>query len=97
MQRYGTFPIQGMSCEETTEAASGTPDVDEKNAFVASASPCCRLHYVNGVACHPIAASLSSPRESRIKKIPYQAPPTQLGPRKCTFWKNALFGPKYQC
>ena len=22
---------------------------------------------------------------SRIKKIPYQAPPTQLGPRKCTF------------
>ena len=22
---------------------------------------------------------------SRIEKIPYQAPPTQLGPRKCTF------------
>ena len=22
---------------------------------------------------------------SQIKKIPYQAPPTQLGPRKCTF------------
>ena len=22
---------------------------------------------------------------SRIKKIPYQAPPTQLGPQKCTF------------
>ena len=22
---------------------------------------------------------------SRIKKIRYQAPPTQLGPRKCTF------------
>ena len=25
---------------------------------------------------------------SRIKKIPYQAPPTQLGPRKCTFWRK---------
>ena len=34
---------------------------------------------------------------SRIKKIPYQAPPTQLGPRKCTFWKKAFLGPKYQC
>ena len=34
---------------------------------------------------------------SRIKKIPYQAPPTQLGPRKCTFQKNAILGPKYQC
>ena len=33
---------------------------------------------------------------SRIKKIPYKAPPTQLGPRKCTFWKNAFLGPKYQ-
>ena len=29
---------------------------------------------------------------SRIKKIPYQAPPTQLGPRKCTFWENRFFG-----
>ena len=28
----------------------------------------------------------------RIKKIPYQAPPTQ-----CTFWKNAIFGHKFQC
>ena len=27
---------------------------------------------------------------SRIKKIPYQAPPTQLGPQKCAFWKNAF-------
>ena len=34
---------------------------------------------------------------SRIKKIPYQAPPTQLGPRKCTFWKNAFWEPQYQC
>ena len=34
---------------------------------------------------------------SRIKKIPYQAPPTQLGPQKCAFWKNAFLGPKYQC
>ena len=34
---------------------------------------------------------------SRIKKIPYQAPPTQLGPRKCTIWKNAFQGPKYLC
>ena len=34
---------------------------------------------------------------SRIKKIPYQAPLTQLGPRKCTFWKKAFLGPKYQC
>ena len=34
---------------------------------------------------------------SQIKKIPYQAPPTQLGPRKCTFWKNAFLRPKYQC
>ena len=34
---------------------------------------------------------------SRIKKIPYQAPPTQLGPQKCTFWKIAFLGPKYQC
>ena len=34
---------------------------------------------------------------SRIKKIPYQAPLTQLGPQKCTFWKNAFLGPKYQC
>ena len=34
---------------------------------------------------------------SRIKKIPYQAPPTQLGPQKCTFWKHAFLGPKYQC
>ena len=33
---------------------------------------------------------------SRIKKIPYQAPPTQLGPRKCTLWQNAFLGPKYQ-
>ena len=33
---------------------------------------------------------------SQIKKIPYQAPPTQFGPRKCTFWKNIFFGPKYQ-
>ena len=33
---------------------------------------------------------------SRIKKIPYQAPPTQLGPQKCTFGKNAFLGPKYQ-
>ena len=41
--------------------------------------------------------SLSSPRFSRIEKIPYQAPPNQLGPRKCTFWKNAFLGPKYQC
>ena len=31
------------------------------------------------------------------KKIPYQAPLTQLGPRKCTFWKNAFLGPKYEC
>ena len=29
---------------------------------------------------------------SRIRKMPYQAPPTQLGPRKCTFWKNAYQG-----
>ena len=34
---------------------------------------------------------------SRIQKIPYQAPPTQLGPQKCTFWKNAFLGPKNQC
>ena len=34
---------------------------------------------------------------SQIKKIPYQAPPSQLGARKCTFWKNAFLGPKYQC
>ena len=47
---------------------------------------------------------LSSPRKarapagfSRIKKIPYQAPPTQLGPQKCTFCKDAFLGPKYQC
>ena len=33
----------------------------------------------------------------RIKKKPYQAPPTQLGPQKCTFRKNAFLGPKYQC
>ena len=26
----------------------------------------------------------------RIKKIPYQAPPTQLGPQECTLWKNAF-------
>ena len=26
----------------------------------------------------------------RIKKIPYQAQSIQLGPRKCTFWKNAF-------
>ena len=36
-------------------------------------------------------------RFSQIKKIPYQAPLTQLGPQKCTFWKNAFLGPKYQC
>ena len=29
---------------------------------------------------------------SRIKKIPYQAPPTQLRPRKCTFKKKRNFG-----
>ena len=34
---------------------------------------------------------------SRIKKIPYQAPPTQFGSQKCTFSKNAFLGPKYQC
>ena len=34
---------------------------------------------------------------SQIKKIPYQAPLTQLGPQKCTFWKNAFLGPKYKC
>merc|ERR1712127_575336 len=34
---------------------------------------------------------------SLIKKIPYQALPTQLGPRKCTFSKKAFLGPKYQC
>ena len=33
----------------------------------------------------------------RIKKIPYEAPQTQLGPRKCTFWINAFLGPKYWC
>ena len=27
---------------------------------------------------------------SWIKKIPYQAPPNQLGSQKCTFWKNAF-------
>ena len=27
---------------------------------------------------------------SQIKKIPYQVPPTQLGPRKCIFWKNTF-------
>ena len=32
---------------------------------------------------------------SRIKKIPYQAPPIQLGPRKCTFWKKAFLGLEY--
>ena len=31
-----------------------------------------------------------SPGFSRIKKIPYQNPPTQLGPQKCTFWKKAF-------
>ena len=30
---------------------------------------------------------------SRIKKIPYQAPLTQLRPQKCTFWKNAFWDP----
>ena len=30
---------------------------------------------------------------SRKKKIPYQAPLTQLGPQKCTFWKNANISP----
>ena len=30
-------------------------------------------------------AAARSAAFSRIKKIPYQAPPTQLGPRKCTF------------
>ena len=34
---------------------------------------------------------------SPTKKIPYQAPPTQLGPQKCTFCKNAFLGPQYQC
>ena len=34
---------------------------------------------------------------SRIKKIPYQAPPTQLGRRKCTFSKKAVLRPNYQC
>ena len=34
---------------------------------------------------------------SQIKKIPSQAPPTQLGPQKCKFCKNAFLGPKYQC
>ena len=33
---------------------------------------------------------------SRIKKIPYQAPPTHLGPQKCTLKKNAILGHKYQ-
>ena len=33
-------------------------------------------------ACARRAAARSF---SQIKKIPYQAPPTQLGPRKCTF------------
>ena len=33
----------------------------------------------------------------RIKKIPYQATPTQLGPQKCKFWKNAFLGPNYWC
>ena len=32
---------------------------------------------------------------SRIKKIPYQAQSTQLGPQKCTIWENAFKGPKY--
>ena len=38
-------------------------------------------------------SSISYHGTTRIKKIPYQAPPTQLGPRKCTFWKNAFLGP----
>ena len=40
---------------------------------------------------------LNDQARSRIKKIPYQAPPTQLGPQKSTFWKRAFLGPKYQC
>ena len=27
----------------------------------------------------------------RFKKIPYQDQPIQLGPKKCTFWGNALY------
>ena len=42
-----------------------------------------------------IAESVRAYNFSRIKKIPYQAPPTQLGPQKFTLWKNAFQGPKY--
>ena len=43
----------------------------------------CNIHY-------HFTNRLSSPRGAQTKKIPYQAPPTQLGPQKCTFWKNAV-------
>ena len=51
--------------------------------------------YPNHNHNHSIIKPARSAGFSPIKKIPYQAPPTQLGPRKCTFWKNALLGPKY--
>ena len=37
-----------------------------------------------GLSCFIIKPARSA-GFSRIKKIPYQAPPTQLGPQKCTF------------
>ena len=46
---------------------------------------------------HLIIKPLRSAGFSQIKKIPYQAPPTQLEPQKCTFWKKAFLGTKYQC
>ena len=41
---------------------------------------------------HPKVINLSV--FSRIKKIPYQAPPTQLGPQNCKFWKNTDHKPQ---
>ena len=50
-----------------------------------------RCSYCTAHKNYQARATARSAGFSRIKKIPYQAPPTQLGPR------NAILGPKYQC